>query len=119
MDSTKLLVTIIGALGIVFTFWFFLLKREKATKVLGSVDILVDGGYAPEVISIPKGETTKINFLRKDSNECLEEVVLPDFKISRKLPLNKQVTIEIKPQKSGEFGYSCAMGMYHGKIVVK
>ena len=84
----KILVTIFGILGIAFTYWFFLMKKEKALVVDAAdsinslqVDIVVDGGYSPEVISIPRGKTTKISFLRKDPNSCLEEVVMGDFKI--------------------------------------
>lgn len=115
----KILVTVIGFLGIVFIYWFFLMKKEKEVKITGEVDITVSGGYSPEVISIPLGKTTKINFIRTDSTDCLSEVVLPDFKIKRQLPLNKKITIEITPEKTGEFGYACGMNMYHGKIIVK
>lgn len=119
MGIDKVLVIIFGLSGIAFTFWFFLMKKEKEVTVMDEIDIKVEGGYSPEVISIPKGKTTKINFLRTDPTECLSEVILGDFKIRRELPLNQKVTIEITPQKTGEFGYSCAMNMYHGKIIVK
>lgn len=119
MSEDKIIVIIAGVLGIVFTWWFFLAKKEKEIQVETEVDIVVSGGYSPEVISIPKGKTTKINFIRKDSNDCLSEVVLSDFKIKKELPLNEKVTIEITPQKAGEFGYACGMNMYHGKIIVK
>lgn len=115
----KIIVTIVGILGVLFTYWFFLMKKEKEVAVSDSIDIIVEGGYNPEVISIPKGKTTKINFKRLDPTDCLSEVVLGDFKIRRELPLNKSVSIEITPQKSGEFVYSCGMNMYHGKIIVK
>lgn len=119
MDIDKIIVMIAGIGGVLFTYWFFLMRREKAVEVSSEVDIKVSGGYSPEVISIPKGKTTKINFLRTDPTDCLEEVVLGDFKIRRQLPLNQKVTIEITPQKTGEYGYSCGMNMYHGKIIVK
>ena len=114
----KIIITILGAMGILATFWFFLMKREKAVSGLGSIEITVSGGYSPEVISIPKGKTTKLNFTRKDPNSCLEEVIIGDFKIRKTLPLNEKVTIELTPQNSGEFKYSCGMNMYHGKIIV-
>lgn len=115
----KIFVTIFGILGIGFTYWFFLMKKEKEIAVSGSVDIIVEGGYSPNVISIPKGKTTKINFIRKDPSNCLEEVVLGDFKIRKYLPLNQKVTIELTPQQSGTFDYACGMNMYHGKIIVR
>lgn len=119
MNIDKVLVIIFGLTGIVFTFWFFLMKKEKEVSVENEVDIKVSGGYSPEVISIPKGKLTKINFLRTDPTDCLSEVVLGDFKIRKTLPLNQKVTVEITPQKVGEYIYSCSMNMYHGKIVVK
>lgn len=115
----KILVTILGILGIAFTYWFFFMKKEKEILAYGSIDIIVEGGYSPNVISIQKGKTTKLNFIRKDPNSCLEEVVLGDFKIKKYLPLNQKVTIELTPQKEGEFKYSCGMNMYHGKVIVK
>ncbi len=122
----KLIVTISGFILAALTYWFFLMKKEKVVTVSDSidsagslqVDIIVEGGYTPESISIPKGKITKINFLRKDPSSCLEEVVLGDFKIRKQLPLNQKVTIELTPQQTGEFKYSCGMNMYHGKIIV-
>lgn len=119
MSTDKILVTIAGLAGIAFTYWFFLMKKGKEVEAYDSIDIVVNGGYSPEVISIPKGKTTKVNFIRKDPNSCLEEVVLPDFKIKKYLPLNQKVEIELTPQQTGEFGYACGMNMFHGKIIVK
>lgn len=119
MDVDKIIVIVAGTLGIIFTYWFFLRKKEKEVSVENEVDIKVSGGYSPEVISISKGKLTKINFLRTDPTDCLEEVVLGDFKIRKHLPLNQKVTVEITPQKVGEFKFSCGMNMYHGKIVVR
>lgn len=119
MTIDKVLVTISGILGIAFTYWFFLMKKEKEIAVENEVDIIVSGGYSPEVISIPKGKLTKINFIRTDPTDCLEEVVLGDFKIRKQLPLNQKITVEITPQKSGEYRFTCGMNMFHGKIMVK
>lgn len=119
MSTDKIIVTLFSIIAIAFTYWFFLMKKEKEVEVANEVDIEVSGGYSPEVISIPRGKMTKINFIRKDPTDCLSEVVLGDFKIRRELPLNQKVTVEITPERSGEFGYSCGMGMYHGKIIVK
>lgn len=119
MSIDKIIVIIVGLFGILFTYWFFLMKKEKQVEVENEVDITVSGGYSPEVISIPKGKLTRINFIRTDPTDCLSEVVLGDFKIRKTLPLNQKVTVEITPQQSGEYTYSCGMNMYHGKIVVK
>lgn len=115
----KIIVTTVGVLGIAFVFWFFLAKKENAVAAEGEIDIEVKGGYSPDVISIPVGKPIKINFTRKDESTCLEEVVISDFKIRKLLPMNEKTTIEITPDKTGEYKFSCGMGMFHGKILVK
>jgi plastocyanin domain-containing protein len=115
----KIFVSIFGLLSILFTYWYFFMKKTNVVEVFNSIDILVDGGYQPDTISIPYGKTTKLNFLRKDNNSCLEDVVLSDFKIKKSLPMNEKVSVEITPDKKGEFDFSCGMGMFHGKLIVK
>ena len=119
MNIYKIVVTFASIAGIVFTYWFFLAKKEKEVQASDSIDIVVEGGYSPEVISIPKDKTTKLNFIRKDPSSCLEEVVLGDFKIRKHLPLNQKIVVELTPKRSGEFVYTCGMNMYHGKIIVR
>lgn len=120
MEIDKILVSIGTIIGIAATYWFFLMRKEQEVVVTSDeLDIIVDGGYQPEIISIPKGKTTKLNFTRKDPSSCLEEVILSDFKVRKYLPLNKTVSIEIIPEKIGEYVFTCGMNMFHGKIVVK
>lgn len=119
MSTDKIIVGIVSVLGIGFTYWFFLGKREKGVLVSDSVDITVEGGFSPEIITIPKGKATTVTFFRTDPSSCLEEVVLGDFKVRKQLPLNQKVSIELTPQKVGEYTYTCGMGMYHGKIIVQ
>lgn len=114
----KIVVTLVGAAAIVFVYWFFLRKNEKPVSISGSTDIIVDGGYAPSSIQIKKGETTLLNFIRRDPSSCLEEVILSDFHVRKFLPLNKKVSITLNPKKTGTFDFSCGMGMFHGKLVV-
>lgn len=119
MQLDKVIVSIFSLFSIVFTYWYFLMRKEEIVKVKDSIDIIIKGGYSPETISIPIGKTTKINFIRHDSNTCLEEVVLGDFKIKKFLPLNEQVSIQITPKEKGEYLFSCGMNMFHGKIIVE
>lgn len=120
MALDKVFVAIFSLAGIAFTYWFFLMKKDDEAVVVSnnSIDVTVDGGYSPGVISIPKGKTTSINFIRKDPSSCLEEVVLPDFKIRKYLPLNKTTSVQVTPKESGTYEISCGMNMFHGKIVV-
>lgn len=120
----KIIVGFGGVTLSVFVIWYFLFKRGKAVlareiKDIQKLDILVDGGYKPDNIELKKGISAKLNFKRTDPNDCLSEVVIGDFNIKEKLELNKVVAVEFMPEKEGEFDFSCGMGMFHGKIIVK
>lgn len=117
MTPDKIVVTILGIALIGFIYSFFFGKSEEEGDGQ-NMEIIVDGGYKPSVIKLNKGMTSKITFLRKDANSCLEEVVIPDFKIKQYLPLNQKVTVEITPDKTGTFPFHCGMSMYFGKIKV-
>lgn len=113
----KVLITAIGGLSIIGIWKFFFGKKEETVPVSETARIIVDGGYKPSTIRIPRDTPTTITFLRSDPNTCLEEVVFPDYKIKEYLPLNKEVTITLSPPHKTS-GFHCAMNMYHGKIVV-
>ncbi|KKR51352.1 MAG: Cupredoxin family domain protein [Candidatus Curtissbacteria bacterium GW2011_GWA1_40_16] len=119
MTPDKIFIILLSLIGIGFTYWFFLMKKDNAVIVKDSVDIKVDGGYSPSVISVPKNKKITLSFLRSDPNNCLEEVLLPEFKIRKFLPLNKKVDITITPKRAGEYEIVCGMNMFHGKILVR
>jgi plastocyanin domain-containing protein len=118
MEFDKLLVTILGTGLIIFIYWFFFGKKDEIAVITDEGEIIVQGGYKPEVVQLSKGKTTKMTFLRRDPSSCLEEIVIPDFKVRKYLPLNEPITVEITPKKSGTYGMHCGMNMHHGKLIV-
>lgn len=114
----KIIVTIFGLGLIAFIYWFFFSKKSELVSASGKLDILVKGGYKPENIKVKKGRTTTLVFKRTDPSSCLEEVVIPDFKIKKYLPLGEKVEIDITPEKSGVYKIHCGMNMFHAKLIV-
>jgi len=114
----ELLVALGGTLLIAFTAWFFFGKKDVVVQATDSIDIDVRGGYNPSTIQLKRGKEVTISFLRTDPSSCLEEVVLPDFRIRKFLPVDEKVPIKLKPTKMGTFRFECGMNMYHGKIIV-
>lgn len=119
MQPDNIIVTIAGIGAIIFIYWFFLMKKEKAVVAGDFVDIKVEGGYSPDTISVAKGKKITLRFTRKDPSSCLEEVLIPEFKIRKFLPLNQTVSVELKPEKAGEYEFVCGMNMFHGKLIVR
>lgn len=105
--------------------WWFFMKpdSEVVTAEIGdnhqTINIVVSGGYTPSKVLLRKDVPAKLVFTRKDPSSCLEELVMPDFGLQRKLPLNEEVTIELTPDKAGRYTYSCGMHMFFGEVVVK
>ncbi len=118
MNITNVLVVTSGISLIGFIYWFFFGVKDETSVIGNNLDVLVDGGYKPSTIKIRMGQKTKLTFLRKDANSCLEEIVFPDFRIKKYLPVNEKVQIELTPNKKGEFNFYCGMNMFHGKVVV-
>ncbi|AFZ38229.1 hypothetical protein Sta7437_4791 (plasmid) [Stanieria cyanosphaera PCC 7437] len=112
----------LGGLGLIGAeLWWFMFSKTKSQKAqvergIQSVDILVDGGYNPDRIEVRAGEPVKLNFFRKDPSSCLEQVLLPDFNKALDLTLNQTTSIEIVPEKPGEYNFTCGMNMYRGVI---
>jgi plastocyanin domain-containing protein len=75
-------------------------------------------GFEPATITLKKNIPAKITFLRQTSDTCATSVQFPEYKIKRDLPLNQPVTIEITPEKTGEFAFMCGMNMIKGSVVV-
>ena len=80
---------------------------------------MVDGGYSPDQIVVQVGQPVQLNFLRKDPSSCLEQIILPDFNKAIDLPLNQTATIEIVPEKAGDYMFHCGMNMFRGTLTAK
>ncbi len=82
------------------------------------IRIIVKGGYAPDVIRLKKGKPTRLNFYRDEDSRCSEEILIPVFHIKKMLPAYKHTIIEITPDTTGSFTFTCGMEMLTGTIIV-
>ena len=122
--SNKILVTVGGLSLIGLELWWFLWSKPKSLKVanqkgIQAVTIVVDGGYEPSYVVVQVGQPVQLNFDRKDPSSCLEEVLLPDFRIVKSLPLDRTTAIEFTPDKPGKYQFTCGMNMFRGTIEVQ
>lgn len=124
MDTTQVLVTVLG-LGLMgFVGWFFFMApHQLATAVSSStdvqqVDITVKGGYSPDVIEVKRGQPVQLNFYRDEESSCSEELLIPDFSIRRELPAFQTTAVEFLPEQAGRFEFTCGMHMLRGSLVV-
>ena len=81
--------------------------------------IRVRGGYTPDVIVVKAGQPVRLNFLRQESAVCSEMVLFLDFQKSARLPEGQEVTLELTPERPGEYEFQCQMGMLRGKLIAE
>jgi Cu+-exporting ATPase len=122
--SVAEIAVILGGVGaIAFLAWFFFgPKQARTAQVKGNVqeiEIIVKGGYSPDVIRVQKGIPLRLIFDRKEAGDCSSRIVFPDFHVSKTLPAFARTTLEFTPDKAGEFGFACGMNMLHGTLIVE
>jgi plastocyanin domain-containing protein len=80
---------------------------------------VTDTGFTPGTLTVPAGKPITIVVTRKTDQTCAKEIVFPDQKIRKALPLNEAVEITLPSSPPGEISYVCGMDMISGKVVVQ
>jgi plastocyanin domain-containing protein len=78
-------------------------------------------GFSPSSLKLPSGgpgSHTPVSFVRTTDQTCATEVVFPDLKIEKKLPLNQVVSVDLPTDTAKTLTFQCGMGMYKGAVVV-
>ena len=117
------LVTVGGALAIAGLLLFFFGRRTAAGTELRAgrqqVEVTVRGGYSPNLIRARQGVPLRLIFDRQEAGECTARVVFPELGVSRSLAPFARTTVELTPDRAGEFGFACGMNMVHGTLLVE
>jgi Cu+-exporting ATPase len=118
------IAVVAGGLAVtgLFGWFFFGPKKAHSAELVGAVQevkVTVKGGYSPDLVRVRQGVPLRIVFDRQESGECTSRVVFPDFALNRPLSAFAQTTVELLPERAGEFGFACGMNMIHGKLIVE
>lgn len=125
MNATNIIVTVAGLALIGWIVWYFWLwkgetvKAETKEQGAQEVEVTVKGGYQPASILVKAGQPVRLNFTRREASTCGEEVVLPSFGKRAHLPQDQTVSVEVVPDKPGEYEFTCGMNMYRGKLIAE
>ena len=123
MTTSDLVVIATTGLAAAGLLWFFFGPRRPAQQAEQAgetqhVTITVRGGYTPDRIEAVAGVPLRIVFDRQESGDCTSRVVFPELGITRALPAFERTTVDVLPDRVGEVGFSCAMNMVHGVLIV-
>jgi plastocyanin domain-containing protein len=123
--NPQLFVNGLGLAFIAWIVWYFWLWKKESVQATTSatgiqeIDITVQGGYRPSEIVVKVGQLVRLNFTRRESSACSEEIVFPDFGLRSHLPQDQTVTLEVTPKQPGEYEFACGMNMLHGKLIAQ
>ena len=125
MTPDRWIVLVGGLLLVAFIVWFFWLKRTRGVRAAETTGgrqeamILVKGGYTPDTIIVRRGKPVRLNFRREETASCSEKVIFAAFDKSADLPTGETVPVEFMPTEPGEYEFTCAMGMFRGRLIVE
>jgi plastocyanin domain-containing protein len=118
----EMVVTGAGLLLIALIAWWFWLSAPKAAHADANapVEILVsDGTYQPAALEVQAGQPVTLSFLRQDAAPCAEKIVFSGLGISTDLPLGRAQAVRLPALGPGTYEFTCQMGMYRGRLIVK
>ena len=107
-----IIVNLAGFAAIAWIVWYFWMwKGESVAAETGSggvqeINVTVKGGYRPAAIVVEANRPIRLNFTRRESTPCGEEVVLPGFGKRAHLPQDRTVPVEVTPEQPGEYEFT-------------
>ncbi|MFF5209062.1 heavy metal translocating P-type ATPase [Streptosporangium sp. NPDC000396] len=123
MSTAEWVVVLVSGGLLVFLVWYFFGPRRSRLAELRhgvqEAEIVVRGGYSPDVIRVRQGIPVRLVFDRRESGDCTSRVLFPGFGVSRALPAFAKSVVELDPQRAGEYGFVCGMSMVHGRLIVE
>ena len=93
-------------------------RPPRAAALITEARVVVRGAYEPDTIVATAGRPLRITFRREDTLACSERVVFPDFGKSAMLPSHEDVTVELAPDRAGEYEFTCELGVLRGRLII-
>ena len=75
-------------------------------------------GFVPEMIHVRKGGTYRIHLVNTNNEKRNVSFILDGFAENHSTPFAQEKVFELKPQKTGEFGFHCPETSYRGRVIV-
>ncbi len=74
--------------------------------------------YYPETITVQQGKKVQLVADMDRLQGCFSSLRIPDLDVSAQFTENNNI-VEFTPTEKGTFGFSCAMGMGNGELIVQ
>jgi plastocyanin domain-containing protein len=82
--------------------------------------VVVDSkGFSPNEVKVEKGKPASLVFVRTTDSTCAKQVVFPELKLEKELPLNIPVTIDVPTAEARTLTFQCGMAMYKSSVLIQ
>jgi plastocyanin domain-containing protein len=81
--------------------------------------VVDDKGFTPSHVEVQKGKPALLVFVRTTDDTCAKEVVFPELKLEKELPLRTAVNIDIPTTDARTLTFQCGMAMYKSAVVIQ
>lgn len=89
----------------------------EGNKQVVTIDV-TSNRYNASANTLKIGVPVKLILKTNNVGGCIRSFTIPDYNISKVLPVTGTETIEFTPTKLGRLTYTCSMGMYSGSFNV-
>jgi plastocyanin domain-containing protein len=95
-------------------------NKEAPAQSSGRIAIRADDkGFTPSSVTVKKGAPATLVFTRTSDDTCAKDVVFPELKIKKALPLNQPVDVDVPTADARTLSFTCGMGMFKAAVVVQ
>lgn len=121
--GTEILMAV-SAIGIIIlVVWYSRrLKREALEEEAAGiqvVQVIIEETFKPAIVIAKVGRPLRLNFTRSEVSPCGDVILIPAFGQRLRLTMNQMVTVEITPDKRGEYEFTCGANIPKGKLIVE
>lgn len=92
-------------------------RKVTASEGVTAVTVNEDG-FSPNHVEVKRGQKTTLRFTRTSDKTCATEVAFPEMNLTKPLPLNQPIDVDVPSDQAKTFTFQCGMGMYKSKVVV-
>jgi sulfite exporter TauE/SafE len=114
-----------GSVHTIQNYWSVLTKNSFVTNQSSIIDgkqnvtiTVTSRGYKANVNTLKLGVPVKLTLITNSVAGCSRAFTIPDYNISKLLPVTGETILEFTPDKLGNLTYTCSMGMYSGQFII-
>lgn len=92
----------------------------NSAPVSGKVNVIVgEDGFQPSSVTATKGQPLTLEFKRTTDKTCATQVAFPELNLTKDLPLNAPVAINVPTDQARKLTFQCGMGMFKSSVVIQ